>query len=534
MTERRQRHGEAARAALLHGVDQMAALLRPTLGPLPRSVAIARLAGSSPPEVLDSAATIARRTLQLADPFANMGAMIVRHLAWRVFEQAGDGAATAAVLAQALLHEAARYLAGGANPVGLERGIRRGLPLVVAELRRQARPVELPSEIAALVAGTVREPALAELIGEAAEAVGPDGAILVEDTSAATTSCEYQDGVRWNEGYVSHFLLPDGETSVRLFAPRVFLTDHLLERAEQLLPALEACLAAGDRGLLVVAPEIRDSAVGLLVLNRQRKVLDGAVAVRAPAFGTQRTRILEDLAVITGGRCLLEERQERLTEVSDQHLGRARQAWATRTAFGVLGGKGDRVAIRQRIAAARLELGAADDLYTREKIKERIGKLAGAVAIIRVGAPTSAAQEELKVRIEAAVKSAQAALGEGVVPGGGAALLACQPALAQLAASGDEALGLRALSRALAEPLRTIARNAGLEAGLLVEETSRRGEPWVFDVVRREWVDARQAGLVDPLAVVLTALETSVSAAATALSAEVLIQRKEPPVAVEP
>jgi chaperonin GroEL len=528
-------YGPAALAALLRGMDRMTALVRPTLGPSARTVAIARAGANEAPEVLDSAATIVRRTIQLADPFEDMGAMIVRHLVWRTFETAGDGGATAAVLCQRLVREALTCLAAGYNPVPLRRGVERALAAAVEALGRQARPVELPAEIAGLVAGTVRDPALAEMIGEVMDAVGPDGAVVIEPGSSTRTVCDYVEGVEWNEGYVSHFLLPEDQTTVRLSEPFVLLTDQVVERAEQLVPALEACVKAGGRSLLVVAADVRDPAVGLLVLNRERGILDSAVAVKAPSLGVQRTRILEDLAALTGGRCVHQEWQERLEEAGLETLGRARQAWATRTAFGLVGGAGERAAIRQRLAEARGELTERGVIpYDRDRIRERIGKLAGTVAVIRVGAPTPGERDELKPRLEAAVRSARLALQHGAVPGGGAALLACRPAVAALQLSGDEAVGASLLARALAEPLRTIAHNAGLEAGPLLREACRRGPDAAFDALRREWVDAWSAGLLDPLTVVQTALETGVSAGTTAMSSEVLVRRDKPPVEINP
>ncbi|MCA1647557.1 MAG: chaperonin GroEL [Chloroflexi bacterium] len=534
---RRILYGAPARGALRRGIDRMTSLLRPTLGPLPRTVAISPIVGSDPPEILDSAAVIARRTIQLADPFEDTGGMLIRHLAWRVFDRVGDGTATAAVLAQAIVHAQARYIAAGGNPVSVQRGTECALAVATTALRRRARALDGPAEIARLVAGTVRRADVAEMLGEIVDAVGPDGAILVEDAQGTQTVHEYMDGVRWNEGFVSSFMLRADEASTtRVMNPRILITNWSLERAEQLLPTLEACVGAGERGLLVIAPEIHDAAVGLLVANRERGVLDGVVAVRAPSMGEQRGRILEDLAVITGGRCIDREGHDRLADVTIDDLGQARQAWATRFAFGILGGYGSKAAIRQRIAAARAELRslAQDDAYTVAKIQERIGKLGGTAVTIFVGAPTKAEQADLKLRIEAAVKTARSALQEGVVPGGGAALVACIPALAAMDVSGDEAVGVRALAHALAEPMRAIARNAGLDDGLIVDQARQTDAARVFDVVGRAWVDPWTAGIVDPLAVTLAALETSVSTANLALSADVLVRRKNPPSVVSP
>jgi chaperonin GroEL len=529
--------GPPAHAALLRGVDRMARLLRPTLGPLSRTVAITRLSGlSQGPEILDSGAVIARRTIQLADPFEDMGGMLIRHLAWRVFERAGDGTATAAVLAQSLMHAGMRYIAAGGNPVGMRRGMQLALDAATVELTHQARTIDGPLEIARVVSGSLfsGRSDLADMLGEVVDAVGPDGAILVEDAQGVHTTHEYIDGVRWNEGYVSSFLLRADEANTsRMLNPRVLITDYALDKAEQLVPALEACVSAGGKALFVIAPEVRDSAIGVLVANRERGVLDSVVAVKAPSFGVHRTRILEDIAAITGGRCVCHERQDRLADVTSVDLGTARHAWATRFAFGILGGQGSKAVIRQRIAAAKAELNPAeDDAYTTNLIRERIGKLAGTAAVIRVGAASHAEQEALKLRIEAGVRSARSALSDGVVPGGGAALLACAPALDALEVSGDEAVGVEALAHALGEPMRVIIANAGLEVAPILEHA--RCDRRVYDVLSRAWVDPWGSGILDPLTVTLAALEASVSTVMTALTADVLIRRTKPPRAVEP
>lgn len=537
MPERRVLQAPAARAALLRGVDIMTAALRPTLGPMARTVAVAGTSPTVAPEVLDSAATIARRTAQLACPFEDMGGMLVRQMVWTVFEHAGDGAATAAVLCQGLLHAAAPSIAAGGDVMALKRGIEQGVAVALAELRRQARPIELPSEIAGVVAGIVRDPRLAGMIGEILDAVGPDGAVLVRDGQGTTTDYEFLEGVRWDRGYVSYFLLREGETAASLVDPRIFITDEALATGEQLLPVLEACAAAGERSLLIIAPRVEDAAVATLILNRDRGLFDAVMAVRAPAVGEQQTRILEDLAAITGGRCIATSAGGRIADVIVEDLGRARRAWVTGSAFGILGGQGGKGAIRQRIAEAKEALReVADDTYLRATLQERIGKLAGAAAIIRVGAPVPAARADLQLRIEAAVTAARAALREGVVAGGGAAFVACAPALEALAGRlvADEALGVRILARALAEPMRTIAENAGVDPGPVVHEARERGAVWTFDAVGLTWVEAWDAGILDPLAVALAALETSASAATMALTTEVLIRHKRPGLSTRP
>ena len=513
----------------------MTALLRPTLGPVARTVAIGRLIGNEPPEVLDSGATIARRTNQLPDPFEDMGAMLIRHVAWRTYDRVGNGSATAAVLAHSLLDAGLRYLGAGGNPVAVRRGLECGLRMAVAQLDQQVRAIDGPVEIARLIRGGIGDPDLAAILGEAIDAAGTDGAILVEDAQTTHTSREYLDGVRWNEGWLSTFLLrPNETTSSRLLNPRILVTDRVLGRAEDLVPILEACVGAGERNLYIVAPEIGDSAVGLLVINRERGVLEHTMAVRAPSVGEQRERILEDLAILTGGRCISQARGDRLSDIRLDDLGTARQAWATRVAFGILGGGGSKARIRERITEVRGELRQipSADAFATSKVQERIGKLAGTSVTVRVGAPTVPEQTALKLQVEAAIRSARAALAHGVVPGSGAALLHVIPALEAIEADPEERVGIAILAKALAEPMRAIVRNAGYDPEPIVHRSHICDE--VFDVVRREWVDPWAHGVVDPLEVVRTALEVSVSSAAVALTTDVLVHRTDAPVTVEP
>lgn len=529
------RHGAQARAALLRGARRIAALVQPTLGPLARTVAVASVVRGAPPEILDSGAFVARRVIELADPFENTGAMLVRHVAWRVYEQVGDGVATAVALAVALLEQSFRYVETGGDVVALRRGVARGLVAAQAELRRQARPVDEPSLVAALAERSLGDPALAALVGEVLDTVGLDGAVDLVDGCALGVEREYVDGLTWGEGYHSAYLLRNGESAVRLLEPRVLVTDRPIERVGQLAPALEACLATGSRSLLVVAPRLSDAALALLIVNRDRGVLDGALAVRAPLHGAQRTHALDDLAVATGGRCIRQGLGEQLEAVALPDLGRARQAWATSTAFCIVGGHGSRQAIRERLAALRAERRAlAADDYTRQSLAERIARLSGAAALVRVGAATDVARADLKARLEAALNTGRAALRGGVVPGGAAALAACAPAVEHLPLAGDEAVGARLLARALFAPLRALAHNAGLDGAAIARELPNRAPGWAFDVVDHQWVDARAAGLVDALPVALTALEVGASAALTALATEALVRPRRPQWATAP
>jgi chaperonin GroEL len=433
------------------------------------------------------------------------------------------------VLCQAIMHEANRMVVAGGNPMIIKRGLERALQVAQSELRRQSRTVELASEIARVILGTVRDQDLADIVGEATEAVGPDGAVLVEDSASRQTALEYIEGVRWNSGYQSYFLLKEGEDNIRMMHPRILLTDHFLLSAEQLIPTLEACLAAGERNLMVIAPEVSGSALALLIVNRDKGVLENVIAAKAPNMGKMREGTLIDLATIVGGRAICNERGDKMDEVIFEDLGTARQAWVTSTTFGILGGAGAKGAIRQRIGEVKNELRALpkDEDYDRTTIQERIGKLAGAAAII---------QSETKLRIEAAVVAARSALRDGVIAGGGAGYLGCIPALERLKAEyeGDEAYGIEVLARALSAPMRAIAHNAGHDPRPLVHEARERGADWTFDVLTGDWVEAWESGIVDPLPVALAVLEKSTSAAIMAMTTDVLIRHKKPDMAKAP
>jgi chaperonin GroEL len=521
--------GDAARAALLRGVEQMTALLAPTLGPVPRTVAVAPIVGSDPPEVLDDAATIARRMLELPDSFENAGAMLIRSTVLEIGGRAGDGGATTAVLTRALLQEACRQVAAGANVTRLVQGIRLGLEHIRCALERASWQIDGPDEIAGIARQSLGDTELAETIGEIVDAVGADGIVLVQDGRTTETTHEYVDGVRWDGGYLSSYLLASGESTGRVVEPRILLTDQPITRPDQLVPALEACVAAGEPRLVIITPELSDAALGLLLANRERGMVEGALAILAPSIGYQRTGILQDLAAITGGRCIRGELGDRLEQVTLADLGTARQVWATRQAFGVIGGRGDKAVIRQRVEEVRAELAAGqDDPYVRAKVRERLAKLIGTGATIQVGAPTRRAQELLKERVEAALATSRLALEQGVVTGGGIALLACAESLSQLDLSGDVALGARVLGRALAAPAETIAANAGLDGRAIVWQARQQEPGQAFDVVRQCWADARDSGVVDPIGVTLGALDAAVSAATTMLGVEVLLRRRDP------
>ncbi|MGE3912888.1 MAG: chaperonin GroEL [Chloroflexota bacterium] len=519
-------HGDAARATLLRGMEQMTKLLRPTLGPVARTVAVASLLNGQP-EIMDDGATISRRTIELVDPFESIGAMIVRHLAWRVHESVGDGTTTAAVIATRLMAEAVRVIAAGVSPVGVRRGVEQAMEVAREELQAQARPIDLPEEIAKIVLGVVRDEKIAEMIGEIVDGVGEDGAVLIENAAGFETSYQYIEGIRWDEGWHSPSFLRGQEATVRLIDPRILLTDMPIMEPSDLVPILDACVRAGERSLMVITPEMSEAALSVLLVNKQRGILE-CVAVKAASHGDQRIGILDDLAISTGGRCFHSDLGETITSATLDDLGKARQSWARPHSFGILGGQANRDAIRTRIVELRAQLATVtNDEWLRKRIQERIGKLAGSAVTIVVGAHTEAARDDLKMRVESAVTMARSAVRDGVAPGGGAAYLACAAALEQAVAGrhDDEAVGWRVLAAALREPMRAISANAGLDAPAIVATGLGKAPAETYDVWNGRWVDPWEAGILDSVGVLLAAMESGVSAAAAALTSEVLIHR---------
>ncbi len=517
---------QEARALLKRGADQMAWVLRATLGPTARVVAIEKLTSrAEAPEILDDGATIARRIIEIPNRYVNMGAMLIRHLAWKQHEAVGDGTATAAVLAHAVLSEATRYIAAGGNPMLLKRGVEKALHVALAELQALSTPLETADQVAALATAATGDPEMGGYIGEMFDIVGRDGYIQVMESPSIKTDREYVEGVIWDRGYLSPYMVTDPERMEAVLDDAlVLVTDHIIKRASELIPVMEKVHQAGFKNFFIVANDIESEPLSLLVANKQQGVLT-TLAVKAPGYGDRRIRILEDLAIITGGRPFLDDAGDRLEEARLEDLGRAQRVWANRDYFSIIGGYGDPARIRQRIAMIKSELPTVTDDYEREKMRERLGKLAGGVAILRVGAATKTELEEKKNRAERAVALIRAAVEEGVVPGGGAAYLALIPALERIAAQGDEKVGVRILQRALEEPLRAIVENAGYESDPIIAELQTRPRGWGFDVLRGTFVDMREAGILDATKVLRLALEKGVSGAIMAFTTEALVLR---------
>jgi chaperonin GroEL len=530
-----------ARVALQRGVDQMANVLRVTLGPTARAVVMAPIISTGSPELLTDSATIARRIIEIPDPYENMGAMLIRHMAWRIREKVGDGAATAAVIAQTLLHEANYQAAAGANVMMLKRGIERGLDVADAELRRLATPMESPEQIEALaVAAAGGDQEIGRYVSEMLEIIGTDGVILVEDHAGRKTDREYVEGLQWDSGYVSAYFCTDLDRMDAVVEnPVILSTDVNVESVEQILPIMEAIMerkeSHGIGGFVLIANEIAGPALALMVANTEKKTLP-CLGIKAPGAGDRRVRILEDVAVLAGGRMVAEDAGDTMEEAKFSDLGRARRVWANRDFFSIVGGAGDHNAIRQRIQEIKQLLPTADGDYERDKMRERIGKLQGGVGVLKVGAASEREREIKKQRGEEAVAAARAAAEEGVVPGGGAAYLGCRQALQALAKEleGDEALGVRVLLRALEAPTEWIIRNAGQDHKRIMAELRDAPAGHGYDAVEERIVDMVEAGILDPAKVVRAALETGASAGMMALTTDALVLTAKRDPAVNP
>ncbi len=514
----------------------MTALLRPTLGPLARTVAVAGAVDGERPEILDDGATIARRTVQLDEPFADMGGMMLRHLAWKMHETVGGGATTACLIAQGLVDGAAPYVAAGGDPLLMKRAWQCLLSAALGELRRQAVSIDEVRNLQAIARGSLREPDLVAMVAEVMEAVGPDGSVSVEDSATSASGFHFLEATTWQEGWASFGLAAQTDSRIELQDPAIFLSELPLLTGDELLPGLEACREVGSRNLVIIAPQFGDGAIKLLLINRERGTFDTVAAARSPLLGRQQTEAMADLAALTGGRSVNRASWSVGDRVRPEDIGHARRVWMTRKEFCIIDGAGDRTGIRDRLAAARATLRAVGDADQSEieAIRARIGRLGGVSAVVRIGAPTKAARAERRVRFEAAVNSLRAALRGGVVAGAGATLVRCAGALDRLPLPEGQEPARRIFARALGEPMRAIAENAGMDASMILADALAAPPGQTFDVVRRRWVDALEGGILDPLETIEAALERSVSMAGMVLTTETLVRRPRPPIADAP
>jgi len=514
-------YDDAARETLRRGIDQLADTVRVTLGPRGRNVVLDRKWGA--PTVTNDGVTIAKE-IELADPFENMGAALAREVSTKTQEMSGDGTTTAAVLAQALVREGLRVVAGGVNAMGVKRGMDKATAAVVAEIARRAKKIRERTEISQVATlAANNDPALGAMIAEALEKVGKDGVVTVEEGKGLATALRVVEGMLFDRGYISPYFITDPERmEVELENPYLLIHDKRISQLQDLLPLLEQVVGQG-RGLLIVAQEVEGEALAGLVVNRLRGTFS-VVAVKAPGFGDRQKAMLEDLAVLTGGVVISEDAGRRLESAQLKDLGRAERVVVTRDETTVIGGRGKPADIRARTEQLREQIAEASGSYDREKLEERLAKLQGGVGVIQVGAATEVEMKEIKARAEDALAATRAAVEEGVVPGGGVALLRAAAVVDALDLSEAERVGARVLQAALRAPLSQIARNAGLVGEVAVEQVlAKRGAAVGLNAMTFAVEDLVKAGILDPAKVVRTALQNAVSIAGLVLTTETLV-----------
>ena len=510
---------EDARAALLRGVDILANTVKTTLGPKGRNVVLDKTYGS--PLITNDGVTIARE-IELEDRFENMGAQLVLEVASKTNDVAGDGTTTATVLTQAIANEGMKNVTAGANPVGIRRGIDKATRVAVEALKALSQPVLSKEAIAQVAAVSSGDQAIGDLIADAMERVGNDGVITIEESKSIETELSVVEGMQFDRGYLSQYMVSDNEKMVaELENPVIFVTDRKITNIQDVLPLLESIMQSG-RPLLIIAEDVDGEALPTLVLNKLRGTLN-VVAVKAPGFGDRRKAMLEDIAVLTGATVVSEELGFELKDATIEHLGHAGKVTVTKDSTTIIEGAGAKQAIADRVAIIRAQAEETTSSFDKEKLQERLAKLAGGVAVIKVGAATETEQKERKLRIEDALNATRAAVEEGIVPGGGTALVNVQEIVAAVEAEGDEATGVRIVARALEEPVRQIAANAGKEGSVIVD-TLRRSEKGVgYNAATDTFENMIDAGIVDPTKVTRSALQNAASVAALLLTTEAVV-----------
>ena len=515
---------EQARRSLKAGVDALANAVKTTLGPKGRNVALDKKWGS--PTVTHDGVTVAKE-IELEDPFENMGAQLLKEAATKTNDVAGDGTTTATVLAQAIVHEGQRNMAAGANPMLLKKGIEAGRDAIVAALREMSTPVVEKDSIGQVASISAADTEIGSLIAEVMDRVGKDGVITVEESKGLEFETEYVEGMQLDRGYLSPYFVTNSERmEAEIEDPYILITDKKISSAQDIVPVLEKLVQIGKRELVVVAEDVDGEALATLVLNKLRGMVN-ALAIKAPGFGDRRKAMLRDIADLTGGQVITEELGRKLESVMLEDLGRAGKLVSTKDTTTFIAGAGSSDAIKARINQIRAEIDASTSDYDREKLQERLAKLAGGVAIIRVGAATETELKEKKHRVEDALSATRAAVEEGIVPGGGVALINSIPALDSVVLEGDSGTGVRILRRALEEPMRMIATNAGLDGAVVIERVrSLHGEgknTTGYDVIANDYVDMLEAGIIDPAKVTRSAVENACSIAAMILTTSALV-----------
>ena len=513
---------EEARRSLERGVNALADAVKVTLGPKGRNVVLEKKFGA--PTITNDGVTIAR-DIELEDPFENMGAQLVKEVSIKTNDVAGDGTTTATVLAQAMINEGMRNVAAGANPMVLKKGIKKAVDVLVDELKNVSQKVETKAAKAQVASISAADDEIGNLIADAMEKVGDDGVITVEESKTMETHLETVEGMQFDRGYISPYMATDADKMEAVLSnPYVFITDRKITMIADIMPVLEKVVQNGGE-LLIIAEDVEGEALATLVVNKLRGTFK-AVAVKAPGFGDRRKAMLQDIATLTGATVISEEVGRKLDSASMADLGRAGQVRVTKELTTIVDGLGDKDAIAARVAQIRAQIPETTSDFDKEKLQERLAKLAGGVAVIKVGAATEVELKDKKLRIEDALNATRAAVAEGIVAGGGTALLQVQPALAKIKATGDEKTGVEIVKRAIEEPVRQIAYNAGLEGAVIVDTIKRSRKGYGFNALTEEYVDMIEAGIVDPTKVTRSALQNAASIATMVLTTESIVADK--------
>ncbi len=515
---------EEARRGLERGVNKLADAVKVTLGPKGRNVVLEKKFGS--PTITNDGVTIAK-DIELEDPFENMGAALVREVATKTNDIAGDGTTTATLLAQSIVHEGMKNVVAGANPMVLKRGIKKATDCLVKKLRENAKTVSTKEEKAQVASISAGDTEIGGLIADAMEKVGNDGVITVEESKTMETSLETVEGMQFDRGYISPYMVTDPDKMEAVLSnPYVFITDRKITMIQDIMPVLEKVVQQG-RELLIIAEDIEGEALATLVVNRLRGTFK-AVAVKAPGFGDRRKAMLQDIATLTGATVISEEVGRKLDSATVADLGSCSQVRVTKDLTTIVDGAGDKQAIADRVASIRAQIPETTSQFDKEKLQERLAKLSGGVAVIKVGAATETELKDKKLRIEDALNATRAAVAEGIVAGGGTALLQVQPALDELEkeTEGDEKTGIDIVRRAIEAPVRQIANNAGLEGAVIVEAVKKAKKGIGFNAQTEEYVDMIKSGIVDPCKVTRSALQNAASIAAMILTTEAVVADK--------
>jgi chaperonin GroEL len=523
---------ENARHTLLRGVEKLAKAVKATLGPSGRNVILDKKFGS--PTITKDGVTVAKE-IELEDPYENMGAQLVREVASKTSDVAGDGTTTATILAESIYREGLRNVTAGANPTSLQRGIMKGVDAIVEDLKKLSKKVSDRTEIAQVATVSANwDKTIGEIIADAMDKVGKDGTITVEEAKSIETTLEVVEGMQFDKGYLSPYFVTNAEAMEAILENAyILIHEKKISSLKDLLPLLEKVAKAG-RPLLIIAEDVEGEALATLVVNKLRGTLQ-VCAVKAPGFGDRRKAMLEDIAVLTGGRCITEDLGIKLENIKLEDLGKAKRVTVDKENTTVVEGEGKSADIKARVAQIRRQIEETTSDYDREKLQERLAKLAGGVAVINVGAATETEMKEKKARVEDALHATRAAVEEGIVPGGGVALLRAQKALDNVKGlEGDEKVGVAIVRRAIEEPTRQLADNAGREGALVVEEVKKRKGNEGYDVANDEYTDLVKAGIVDPTKVTRSALQNAASIAGLLLTTEALVteipeKEKTPP-----